>query len=130
MKYLLDTNTCIAYLTRRSRKIEKILQEMVPADISLCSVVKYELIYGAYKSQKIDYNLSRLKLFFTPFECLPFDDDASILAGKIRAELERSGSPIGPADLLIGSIALSHGLVVVTRNTKEFSRIDGLLLEN
>lgn len=130
MKVLLDTNTCIAYLTRRSSKVEEHLQQAVPADIALCSIVKSELLFGAHKSAKSAENLARLEVFFRPFASLPFDDAAAKVAGQIRAELEKAGTPIGPNDLLIGAIALTRGLTVVTRNTREFGRIPGLHLED
>jgi tRNA(fMet)-specific endonuclease VapC len=130
MRVLLDTNTCIAYLTRRSSKVEERLKQAVPTDIALCSIVKSELLFGAYKSTKSAENLARLKLFFRPFASLPFDDSAAEVAGQLRAELERAGTPIGPNDLLIGAIALTRGITVVTRNTREFSRIPGLHLED
>jgi tRNA(fMet)-specific endonuclease VapC len=130
MKYLLDTNTCIAYLTRRSSNVLEHLKRASPADIALCSVVKSELLFGAHKSVKISENLSRLELFFRPFASLPFDDRASDIAAIARAALEKSGTPIGPNDLLIGAIALAHNLTLVTRNHREFSRIAGLRFED
>ncbi len=130
MKVLLDTNTCIAYLTRRSSKVAEHLKQASPADIALCSIVKSELLFGAHKSAKSAENLARLEIFFRPFASLPFDDPAAEVAGQIRAELEKAGTPIGPNDLLIGAIALTRGLTVVTRNTREFGRIPGLHLED
>lgn len=130
MKFLLDTNTCIAYLTQRSSSVEEHFKQAVPADIALCSIVKSELLFGAHKSAKSTENLARLEIFFSPFVSLPFDDQAAALAGSVRAELEKAGTPIGPNDLLIGALALSRDLIVVTRNTREFSRISGLRLED
>ncbi len=130
MKVLLDTNTCIVYLTRRSSKVEEHLKQAVPADIALCSIVKSELLFGAHKSARSAENLARLEIFFRPFASLPFDDPAAEVAGQLRAELEKAGTPIGPNDLLIGAIALTRGLTVITRNTREFGRIPGLHLED
>ncbi len=130
MKYLLDTNTCIAYLTGRSSKVEERLKREAPADVALCSIVKSELLFGARKSAKVTENLARLEVFFGPFPSLPFDDHAADLAAHARAELEKAGTPIGPNDLLIAAIARSHGLVVVTRNVREFARVPGLHVED
>lgn len=130
MKYLLDTNTCIAYLTRRSTRILDHLKRLAPVDVALCSIVKSELLFGARKSAKMAENLSRLEIFFRPFVCLPFDDRAAEVAAIVRADLEKAGTPIGPNDLLIGSIALMNGLTLVSRNEREFGRIVGLHLEN
>lgn len=130
MSYLLDTNTCIAYLNGRSRKIRESIERLVPAQIALCSVVKSELLHGAHKSLKVAVNLAKLEVFFRPFKSLSFDDQAASFAGRVRAELEMAGTPIGPNDLLIGAIALAHGLIVVTNNTREFGRIRGLRLED
>lgn len=130
MRFLLDTNTCIAYLADRSAKVEKRLKQVPPADIALCSVVKSELLFGARKSAEAVETLERLEVFFQPFVSLPFDDHAAELAGHARAELEKAGTPIGPNDLLIAAIALAHGLIVVTHNVREFGRVPWLRVED
>lgn len=130
MRFLLDTNTCIAYLTGRSGKVEERFKQTSPADTALCSIVKSELLFGARKSAKVAENLARLETFFRPFTSLPFDDHAAELAAHVRAELDKAGTPIGPNDLLIGSIALVHGLTLITHNTREFIRIAGLRVED
>lgn len=128
MSYLLDTNICIAYLNGRSNSVKNNFLNCNPSDIFLCSVVKAELIYGAMKSQKIESNIERLKLFFDRFNSLPFDDSASIFYGQIRADLESTGNIIGPNDLMIASVALTHDMTLVTNNTGEFSRVKNLKL--
>ena len=130
MKYLLDTNACIKYLTQRSPPIVARVRNTKPTDIALCSVVKSELLYGAYKSQRVEQNLQSLEKFFGPFQSLPFGDGAAAAAGEIRATLEQRGTPIGPNDLLIAATALANGLTLVTHNTEEFARIDGLSLDD
>jgi tRNA(fMet)-specific endonuclease VapC len=96
--------------------------------ISLCSVVKAELIYGAVKSARPQRNLSRLNPFFSRFASFPFDDAAAAAYGEIRARLERAGTPIGPNDLCIAAIATASGLTLVSHNSDEFSRVEGLQL--
>ena len=130
MKFLLDTNACIGHLTGRSPGITARLKTLSVADVVLCSVVKAELCYGARKSVKTEQNLATLKTFFAPFTSMSFDDEAAEVYGRLRAELEIRGTPIGPNDLLIAATSLAHGLTLVTRNEKEFSRVPGLNIEN
>lgn len=130
MRYLLDTNTCIQYLTQRS---DSIMQRMTVAgvdNLAICDVVKQELFYGAYKSQRQIKNLGVLRDFFLTIVSLPFDGKAAEIAGRVRAELSKAGTPIGPYDLQIASIAIEHGLVLVTHNTREFKRIEGLWIDD
>lgn len=126
MRYLIDTNICIAYLNGRSIEIKNNFLKHNPTDIFLCSIVKAELIYGAMKSQKIEQNRKKLELFFEQFISLPFDDKSSNIYGNIRASLEKSGNIIGPNDLLIASIAIANSMTLVTNNRSEFERVEGL----
>ncbi|MBN1946529.1 MAG: type II toxin-antitoxin system VapC family toxin [Bradymonadales bacterium] len=130
MRYLLDTNTCIAYLTKRSAPVVEHIKGMRPVDLALCSIVKSELIYGAHKSAKVNENIEKLNAFFAAVHSLPFDDRAAEIAGEVRATLDRQGTPIGPNDLLIAAIAFANGLTLLTHNTKEFSRVNGLVIED
>lgn len=111
-------------------KVTQRLSATNPADVRLCSVVKMELYRGAYKSQRQAGNLATLRHFFNKFVALPFDDLAAEIAGSESARLESLGTPIGPCDLLIGAIALANNLTLVTHNTREFSRVIGLQLED
>jgi len=129
--YLLDSNVCIRLLNESaSSNIARKLAELTPDDIRLCSVVKSELYYGAYKSTRRDRNLANLNRFFSQFISLPFDDNAAAIAGQVRAQLDVAGTPIGSNDLLIAAIALSNDLTLVTHNTREFGRINGLKYED
>ena len=130
MKYLLDTNVCIKYLNGDSDNIRKELENRKPDNIALCSVVKSELIYGVLKSSNKEKNLSRLNTFFAPFISLSFDDNCAVVYSEIRSTLEKSGNIIGPYDMQIAAIALYHNMILVTHNTKEFSRITNILLED
>jgi len=130
MKYLLDTTVCIKILKGNS---EKILDRITNIDnnmIVIPSIVRYELFYGAYKSRNKDKNLSILKAFLGNFSDRYFDNTVSEICGRIRAELDKNGTPIGPYDLQIGAIALADNLTLVTHNVKEFSRIPGLVIED
>jgi len=131
VSYLLDTNTCIRLLNQdQNSSVAQRLSTHKPADILLCSIVKAELYYGAYKSLRREQNLAKLERFFSQFYSLPFDNQAAFQAGKVRAQLTAMGTPIGPNDLLIAAIALTNSLVLVTHNTKEFTRIAGLQIED
>ena len=127
---MLDTNTCIQYLTQRSDSIMQRMTIVGLDNLAICDVVKQELFYGAYKSQRQIKNLEVLRDFFSAIVSLPFDGEAAEIAGKVRAELEKAGTPIGPYDLQIAATALTHELVLVTHNTREFQRIEGLRIED
>ena len=128
--YLLDTNACIRILNNSSFPLVARLREHGPDDIFLCSFVKAELIYGAYHSSRLADNLRLLKRFFEPFVSLPLDDHCLEHYGRIRDELERIGTPIGPYDLQIAAIVLTHDLTLITNNTREFGRVAGLQIED
>ena len=129
MSYLLDTNICIALLKAKDPVLIGKMKEHSPTDFYLCSVVKAELLYGAYKSQYIQKNLKLLSAFFEQFQSLPFGDDCSDFYGSLRSILEKSGKIIGANDLLIASIAQINHLTVLTRNVREFVRVPGLKVE-
>jgi tRNA(fMet)-specific endonuclease VapC len=128
--WLLDTNACIGFLSGRSPRIQARLRQTRPSDLFLCSVVKAELLFGAHNSAKAATNLARLETFFHPLVSLPFDDRAAEHAGRLRMLLAANGTPIGPNDLLIASIALANGLTLVTHNTAELQRVPGLGAED
>ncbi len=130
MKYSLDTNTCIRIINGRSMAARAKLLANPVSDIVVCSIVRAELFYGAAKSQTPEATRRKHDLFLHPYATLPFDDPAARIYGQIRAQLERAGTPIGPLDLQIAAIALAHGLILITHNTREFSRVPGLTLED
>ena len=128
MRYLLDTNAVIAILKSATSPIAAQIRRHDPREIVLSSIVTHELYFGAYKSQFPDANLKRLDAL--RFEVLAFDKEDSIAAGKVRAELQSLGTPIGPFDVLIAGQALCRGLTLVTANTREFVRVQGLTVED
>ncbi len=130
MTFLLDTNTCIRYLNGRAPNVLQHLQALPPAEVRVCAIVKAEMYFGAMKSVDPAHTLAQQRAFLDAFESLPFDDAAAEAYGRLRAELARRGKPIGPNDLMIAAIALAHGLIFVTHNTAEFSRVTGLRLED
>lgn len=130
MIYLIDTNVCITYLKVPHSAIAARLAQIPPSDIATCSVVKLELMHGALRSANPARALSVLRAFLEPFVSLPLDDQAAEIGGQIRADLETRGLPIGPYDLQIAAIAVANNLTVVTHNTREFTRVTGLRIED
>ena len=130
MKYVLDTNVCIRIINKRSIAARTKLLSVPPSAIIVCSIVRAELFYGAAKSQTPDATRQKQEMFLNPFATLPFDDRAASVYGQIRANLERIGATIGPLDLQIAAIALASALTLVTHNTREFSRVSGLQVED
>ncbi len=126
MRYLLDTNVCVRYLNGESVVIQQRLQAIDLVELAVCSVVKAELFYGAMRSNNPDQTWARQRQFLEVFVSLPFDDIAALIAGRVRAQLANLGTPIGIHDLLIASIALANDLTLVTHNTGEFMRVEGL----
>ena len=130
MKYLLDSNVCVDYLTGRFPLVKSRIQNLKPEDLCISAVVLAELRYGADKSAKARRNHELLKVFTDEIPCRDFDTAAATAYGKVRVSLEKKGKPIGPNDMLIAAHALSLGLVLVTDNVAEFNRVEGLKLEN
>jgi len=130
MIYLLDTNAWIRFLNADENAIKKRVSSVDPALIRLCSVVKAELYFGAEKSSRTQKNLNILTTLFSGLLSLDFDDKAAREYGRLRAQLERAGSPLGPNDLMIASIAVANQCVLVTHNVGEFSRIITLEVED
>jgi len=130
MRYLLDTNACISYLNNPVSPIRVRLSQLQPSTIFICSVVKAELFYGVLNSGNPNKNMDRLNVFLKQIQSLPFDDNAALIFGEVRAQLARIGRPIGPYDLQIAAIALQHNLTLVTHNMAEFSRVPALLCED
>ncbi len=127
MRYLLDTNTVIALLKGHKPVLSRIRQT-VPSDVALSAIVAHELYFGAYRSRDTAKNFALVEDL--EFEVLPFDKDDAAQSGQVRAVLAAAGTPVGPYDVLIAGQALTRGLILVTRNTREFRRIPDLLMEN
>jgi tRNA(fMet)-specific endonuclease VapC len=130
MAYLLDTNACSDYFTARYPRLVARIQACSPDDLRLSVVVVAELRYGADHSARRRANHARIDALIGEIESLDFDLRAAAAYGRVRAQLEAGGTPIGPNDMLIAAHALSRGLTVVTDNTAEFGRVKGLKVEN
>ncbi len=130
MKFLLDTNICIYVIKQKPLLVKERLQKIAPREIGLSIITLAELEYGAAKSQNPQRNRETLNRFCSPFQIVNFSPEDAQKFGEIRAILEQRRQPIGSYDLLIASQAVNRGLILVTNNLKEFSRVDGLNLEN
>jgi tRNA(fMet)-specific endonuclease VapC len=133
IEYCLDTNVCIDLIRGSSVPVRRRFKDAIDEGSVLCvsSVVLHELWYGVAKSADRDRNTERLQTFLSgPFEILHWDDADARAAGEVRSQLEREGRAIGAYDALIAAQAVRRGITLVTANTKEFKRVDGLLWED
>ncbi len=130
MKYLLDTNVWVDYLTGRHPSVVTRIQQSPPDDLCLSSVVMAELRYGAEKSQSKRANHRLLDTLAREVRCVDFDLDGASAYGDLRTALESRGRRLGPYDMMIAAHALSLGLVLVTDNEREFKRVESLQMEN
>ena len=130
MRYMLDTNICIYTIKHKPEKVFQRLQEIDPEDICVSSVTYAELVHGVEKSAAVEKNRLALLMLLANIEILNFDVDAADCYGKIKADLDKKGTPIDSLDMMIAGHAMSMGYAVVTNNVKEFSRVQGLILEN
>ncbi len=130
MPFLLDTNQWIQLLKGRCPALARRLDQIAPEEVWLCAVVKEELFHGAWKHENRAARVAQLEGLFARHGSLPFDDAAAAEAGRLRHVLETRGEVIGPHDLQIAAIARTRGWTLVTSNTAEFSRVEGLSLED
>ena len=130
MRFMLDTDSCIALIKRKPANMLDKLISHAPGDVGLSTVTLAELRFGVAKSAQKDANARALDEFLLPLEIADFDETAAGVYGEVRAALEKAGTLIGPLDTQIGAHALSLGSVLVTHNTREFRRIPGLTVED
>ena len=130
MRYLLDTNACIACLRRKPSPVVARLRLLVPDDVAVCAIVRAELLFGAERSRDSISEREHVGRFLEPFTSLPFDDAAATHYARARHQLDRVGQRIGAHDLEIASIALAWDLTLVTHNVAEFSRVADLKWED
>lgn len=128
--YMLDTNICIYIIKKKPEQVIERMRRTRISDVGVSSITLSELEYGAVKSTRPEQNKLALVEFLAPLEILPYDDMAAHEYGKVRAYLEKQGSPIGSMDMLIAANALSLNCILVTNNESEFRRVPGLKVEN
>lgn len=130
MRYLLDTNTCIAIIKRAPPQVRERFLRLRVGDVAVSAVTCCELQFGVANSSRPDENQLALTGFLAPLAVLDFPSAAAPVFGRLRAGLRRAGTSIGGYDLLIAAHALFLGLVLVTNNTGEFRRVPGLEVED
>ena len=127
---MLDTNIVAYAKNNRPEVVYERMSRFDPEDLCVSVITLAELEYGVFSSSNPDRNQLALTLFLANIEVVPFGDDAAVEYGRIRADLRRKGTPIGANDLLIAAHAKALGMALVTNNTREFSRVEGLALED
>jgi len=127
---MLDTNICIYIIKNKPKSVKDRFREFEIGELCISIITVSELMYGAYKSEQTEKNLKAIESFLMPFEIVDYDYLASIEYGKIRADLEKKGQVIGNMDMQIAGHALALNIVLVTNNTREFERVEGLSLDN
>lgn len=130
MKYFLDTNICVYFLKGTDPAVARRLLSHPPEDIRIPSIVKAELLYGAYRSDRRDENLERIEQFLLPLTVVAFGDRQADRYATIRADLEGRGQVIGPNDLIVAATVVEAGGALVTNNEREFGRVRDLRVEN
>ena len=129
LKYLLDTNIVIYTMKQRPQQVKRRFKQH-DGQMCMSAVTLGELVFGAEHSQQVERNLADIEAMAARLEVLPFDTRSAYQFGQIRADISSRGQPIGPYDMMIAGQARAAGLVLVTNNIKEFSKVPGLLLEN
>ncbi|MDR7028472.1 type II toxin-antitoxin system tRNA(fMet)-specific endonuclease VapC [Rhizobium rosettiformans] len=129
LKYMLDTNICIFTVKNRPAHMREVFNRH-HGQMCISAVSLMELIYGAEKSASSERNLAVVEGFAARLDVLPYDEIAASHTGQLRAELAKSGTPIGTYDQMIAGHARSRGLIIVTNNRREFDRVPGLRVED
>lgn len=129
MKYLLDSNAVSVWARRGSPQFMARMLQHTPEDMRMSSVVEMELLFGIALKPQFSY-VTELQAVMRQLQVIPFDSDTAMQAAQLRACLQRAGQPIGPYDSLIAATALAHQLILVTHNTSEFRRVNGLVVED
>jgi len=130
MKYLLDTNICIAIIRNKPVNVIKKLTSHKPGDVGVSVITVAELVHGTQKSSQPEQNMTALDQFLLPLDIADFDQNAATAYGQLRAYLERQGNLIGSMDMLIAAHGLSLDVVLVTNNVREFQRVPNLKIED
>jgi tRNA(fMet)-specific endonuclease VapC len=128
--HLLDTNTVIGLLARKSEKVAAKIMTRPSGSLALPTIVAHELYFGAHRSARVAFNLKALRLFTGDVPVLDFDERDAIVSGELRALLATEGAQIGPYDVLVAGQAKARGMTIVTNNVGEFQRVVGLRVED
>lgn len=129
MQYLLDTDTCIYALKQNERVLERLLST-AREEVLVSVITEAELRTGAAKSSSPVKTLHLIENFLRPLTIIQFTSQDATAYARVRAKLEKAGTPIGPLHTLIASHALGRDLTLVSNNEREFRRVTGLTVEN
>ncbi len=130
MTWLLDTDICIYFMEGRAAHVRSRIRRTPAPELGIPAIATAELRYGAVHSGRRISNSERLTSFLESLHVYPFDDEAARHFADLKHALVSAGTPIGPMDMLIAATALANDAILVTNNTREFSRVPGLRLEN
>ena len=130
IKYMLDTNMCIYIIKRKPMDVIERFRQTQISHVGISSITLSELEYGVVRSSKPDQNQFALAQFLAPMEILSYGDAAAKQYGRLRAFLEKQGTPIGSLDMLIAAHVLSMDCILVTNNEKEFNRVPNIKIDN
>lgn len=130
MIILLDTDICIYLIRQKPISVLQRFNTYAVGDIGVSTVTVAELFVGAQKSQRPAHNHQAVEQFLLPLMIAPFDYNAAVAYGQVRAALEQQGTPIGALDTLIAAHAVSLGVTIATNNSREFLRVPGLTVED
>lgn len=129
MKYLIDTNICIYFLNNVPVIVDKL--KCIPSDeIAISLITLAELQFGAYNSAKVESNLRRVGFLEETVNIVPLSTEVTRKYAEIKAELRKTGNPVDDFDILIGATAIANNLTLITNNTRHFSNMAGISLEN
>ena len=130
MRYMLDTNVCIDYLKGNSNNIRDRIISAPDDTLCISAITFSELMFGVENSSNREKNLVALNFFLLKIDIVPYDDQAAAAYGEIRKQLKQKGNLIGGMDMLIAAHARASDSVLVTHNTREFNRVQGLRIED
>jgi tRNA(fMet)-specific endonuclease VapC len=131
VKRILDSNVCIDVLRGRKKVVER-LAACRPKDCFISVITEFELFQGADRAPPEHRENERAKVlrFVTSLQVLPFDSACARIATRLNAGLLNQGTPVSITDVLIAATGIRHQRTVVTNNTKDFRRIEGVTLED
>jgi tRNA(fMet)-specific endonuclease VapC len=130
IRYMLDTNACIGVINNRPPSLRERLLQIAPTEVAISQIVHYELAFGVCNSSQPEKNQANLLHFLKYVQVLAWGEEQAMVAAQIRCDLMRKGQPIGPYDTLIAAHARSINAILISHNTREFTRVHGLQVED
>lgn len=128
-RYLLDSDVFSLMVKGNDEAINQRMQTLAKGEAVLSVITTGEFFYGVAHQPISALREKRAQRLIDFYGVLPIGENVSVVYGQIRAELRAKGTPIGPNDLWLAAQAQAHGLVMVTRNGREFKRVAGLKVQ-